>query len=157
MQTIATCLWFDDNAEEAVGFYVSLFEGARVTGTTRYPEGAPGPAGSVLTITFELAGQRFVALNGGPRFTFSPAMSIVARCVDQAEIDRLWDRLSEGGEQQRCGWLVDRFGVSWQIEPSDIDELLSDDDPARAQRVMKAILAMDKLDVQAIRDAARPA
>ena len=153
MQKISPFLWFDDNAEEAVNLYVSLFDDARITSTSRYPEGSPGPAGKVMSISFELAGQEFMALNGGPHFTFSQAISFFVHCEDQDEVDRLWEQLSEGGEQDQCGWLRDRFGLSWQIVPNVLGELLGDKDAERSQRVMQAMLQMTKLDIKALRDA----
>jgi Uncharacterized protein conserved in bacteria len=153
VQKISPFLWFDDNAEEAVNLYVSLFDDARITSTSRYPEGSPGPAGKVMSISFELAGQEFMALNGGPHFTFSQAISFFVHCEDQDEVDRLWEQLSEGGEQDQCGWLRDRFGLSWQIVPNVLGELLGDKDAERSQRVMQAMLQMTKLDIKALRDA----
>jgi predicted 3-demethylubiquinone-9 3-methyltransferase (glyoxalase superfamily) len=145
--TIGTCLWFDRNAEEAVNFYVSLFADSRIVSVTRYGKAGPGPEGSVLTITFELAGREFVALNGGPHFRFNEAISMFVQCGTQAEIDRLWETLLEGGEAQQCGWLKDRFGLSWQILPSSMDRMLRDEDPKRSERVMIAMLQMVKLDI----------
>jgi predicted 3-demethylubiquinone-9 3-methyltransferase (glyoxalase superfamily) len=144
---IGTCLWFDRNAEEAVNFYVSLFADSRIVSVTRYGKTGPGPEGSVLTITFELAGREFVALNGGPHFRFNEAISMFVQCDTQAEIDRLWETLLEGGEAQQCGWLKDRFGLSWQILPSSMDRMLRDPDPKRSERVMTAMLQMVKLDI----------
>lgn len=154
MQKISPYLWFDNQAEEAVDFYVSLFDGARVTGEQRYPEGAPGPAGEIMIMNFELFGQSFIALNGGPEYSFTPAISFLVECEDQAEVDRFWKALTDGGEEQPCGWLVDRFGVSWQIIPRRLVELLSDPDPGRSQRAMQAMLKMSRIDVQALEDAA---
>jgi predicted 3-demethylubiquinone-9 3-methyltransferase (glyoxalase superfamily) len=153
MQKISPFLWFDGNAEEAANLYVSLFDDARITGISRYPEGSPGPAGQVMSVTFELAGQGFIALNGGPEFTFSEAISFFVHCEDQAEVDRLWESLCDGGAPQRCGWLRDRFGLSWQIVPNVLGEMLGDDDPQRAQRVMQAMLKMDKIDIEGLRAA----
>ena len=149
MQKIQPFLWFEEDAEAAVAFYVDVFEGAEITAVTRYQEGWPGPTGEVMTIGFTIAGQGFVALNGGaqPGFTFSPAISFVVHCDDQDEIDHLWGRLTEGGEEQPCGWLTDRFGVTWQIVPRELDEMLADEDPVRADRVMRAMLTMTKLEV----------
>lgn len=150
---IVPCLWFDGRAEEAAVFYVSLFEDARIVELLRYGEAGPGPAGSVLTVEFELRGQRFVALNGGTAFAFSPAISFSVNCETQDEIDRLWHRLLEGGAPQQCGWLTDRFGVSWQIVPRVLPEMLRDADAARSQRVMRTMLGMVKLDIAALRAA----
>lgn len=155
---LETCLWFDDQAETAAGFYVEAFRAAgrdaALTGILRYGEAGPGPPGSVLTRSFTLDGQAFVALNGGPHFAFSPAISLVVRCADQAEVDRFWDILSAGGEAGRCGWLTDRFGVSWQVVPDGLLRLLADPDPARADRAMRAMLAMTRLDLGALERAA---
>lgn len=144
---IAICLWFDNNAEEAVNFYVSLFAGSRIVSLTRYGKAGPGPEGSVLTVSFELAGRDFIALNGGPHFRFNEAISMFVRCDTQAEIDRLWEKLLEGGEAQQCGWLKDRFGLSWQIVPAALERMLRDEDPERSNRVMQALLQMVKLDI----------
>jgi len=154
MQKIATCLWFDGQAEEAVALYSSLFEDSRTVSVLRNSEASPGATGSVLVIDFEIAGRRFQALNGGPEFTFNEAMSLSVDCADQAEVDRLWDALTaDGGQEVACGWLKDRFGVSWQIVPSKLPELLTDPDPAKADRVMKAMMGMTKIDVQGLLDA----
>ena len=150
MQKITPFLWFDHQAEEAANFYVSVFRGSRIPNVARYGDAGPGPKGSVMTIEFELAGQRFVALNGDPQFTFSPAISFVVNCETQEEVDALWEKLSAGGEEQRCGWLEDRYGVSWQIVPTILPRLLTDKDPEKAQRVMKAMLAMDKIDISVL-------
>ena len=150
MQKITPFLWFDHQAEEAANFYVSVFRGSRIPNVARYGDAGPGPKGSVMTIEFELAGQRFVALNGDPQFTFSPAISFVVNCEMQEEVDALWEKLSAGGEEQRCGWLEDRYGVSWQIVPTILPRLLTDKDPEKAQRVMKAMLAMDKIDISVL-------
>ena len=147
MQTITPFLWFDDRAEEAMEFYVSIFRNARTLGVTRYGKKGPGPEGTVMSATFELDGQVFMALNGGPMFTFSPAISFFVNCETQAEVDDLWDKLSEGGEKQQCGWLRDKFGVSWQIVPAILGELLNDADAGKANRVMEAMLQMTKLDI----------
>jgi predicted 3-demethylubiquinone-9 3-methyltransferase (glyoxalase superfamily) len=153
-QRISPNLWFDTEAEEAAQFYVSVFKSSRIVSTARYPEAAPGPTGSVMTVEFELDGQRFVAINGGPQFKFSEAVSLQINCEDQAEVDYYWGRLSEGGEEGPCGWLKDRFGLSWQVTPTGIDEVFSDPDPERANRAMKAMLQMKKLDIAALRAAA---
>lgn len=151
---ITTFLTFDDRAEEAVDFYTSIFPESRVTSTTRYGDAGPGAAGSLMTATFELAGQEFVALNGGPSFTFSQGISLYVDCETQEEVDELWKKLTAGGgEPGPCGWLTDRFGVSWQIVPRALPELLADEDPARAQRVMEAMLGMGKIEIEGLRRA----
>ena len=147
-------LWFDGNAEEAADFYVSVFENSRIVTKTHYPEGSPGPVGGVMTVEFELNGQRFTGINGGPQFTFSEAVSFMINCSDQEEIDRFWEVLSEGGEEGPCGWVKDRFGLSWQVVPEGIDEVFADPDPKRAERAMQAMLKMGKLDIAALRSAA---
>ena len=152
-QKITTCLWFDNNAEEAVILYTSIFKNSKVLEISRYREAGPGPAGSVLTIRFQLDGVEFIALNGGPMFKFSEAISLSVDCQTQAEIDELWEKLSEGGEIQQCGWLKDRYGLSWQIVPAILDELMSDPDPAKSNRVMEAVLKMVKLDIKALQEA----
>ncbi|MGP3917008.1 VOC family protein [Nonomuraea sp. 10N515B] len=154
MQKITTYLWFDNQAEEAAQFYTSLFADSRILEVQRYPEGAPGPAGTAMIVTFELAGQRFIALNGGPQFTFNESVSLYVDCESQDEVDELWAKLTDGGEESQCGWLKDRWGLSWQIIPRRLSELLSDPDPARAQRAMQAMLGMQKIDVQALEKAA---
>ncbi len=153
MQKITTFLTYNDQAEAAVKLYTSLFPRSRVVRTTRYGAGAPGPKGSVMTIAFELEGQSFVALNGGPSFSFSQGISLCVNCETQAELDLLWDGLSAGGKPVQCGWLVDRFGVSWQIVPATIVELVGDPDPAKAKRTMDAMLKMVKLDIAALQRA----
>ena len=150
---ITPCFWFDGTAQEAVDFYVSLFEDSRITSTSYYGEGAPLPAGTLMAIWFELGGRSFMAINGGPEFQLTPAISMSASCDTQEEIDRLWDGLSEGGSTQECGWLTDRFGVSWQIVPTILDELISGD-PARSARVMQALWGMVKLDIATLKQAA---
>ncbi|WP_371493815.1 VOC family protein [Kitasatospora sp. NBC_00374] len=152
-QKITTFLWFDDQAEEAARFYTSLFPDSRIVEVKRYGEAGPGEAGSVMTVAFELAGQRYVALNGGPLFPFTEAISLQVNCGDQAEVDRLWAALTEGGQESDCGWLKDRYGLSWQITPRRLMELLGDPDPVRAERVMRAMLQMRKIDIQALEDA----
>lgn len=146
MQKITPFLWFDDNAEEAVNLYISLFEDSKIESVARYGDAGPGPKGSVMTISFRLAGQDFMALNGGPVFTFSPATSFFVDCATQDEVDFLWEKLSAGGQVQQCGWLTDRFGVTWQIVPSLLGKLTNDPDPVKSQRVMQAMLKMVKLD-----------
>ena len=154
MQTITPCLWFNDNAEAAVAFYLSVFPNSRIVTTTRYTEAGPGPAGSVLTVEFELDGQRFVALNGGPRFKFTEATSFIVNCETQDELDRMWDKLLQGrGRADQCGWLKDKFGLSWQVVPTILPTLLQDKDPEKSRRVMEAILKMVKLDIRALVDA----
>ena len=158
MQKITPFLWFDDQAEEAARFYVSLFEDSKITDVSRYPEGSPGEPGAVMTVSFRLAGQEFTALNGGPQFPFTEAVSFHVRCEDQDEVDRFWSRLTEGGgEESQCGWLKDRFGLSWQIVPDRLGELLADPDPARAQASMQAMLQMSKIDIKVLEDAANAA
>jgi predicted 3-demethylubiquinone-9 3-methyltransferase (glyoxalase superfamily) len=154
MQKISPFLWFDNQAEEAAAFYVSLFEDAEITDVSRYPEGSPYPAGQVMSVSFKLAGQEFMALNGGPQVTFTHAISFFVRCQDQDEVDRFWAQLLEGGEAQQCGWVTDRFGVTWQIIPDRLGELLGDSDPERAQRAMQAMLQMEKIEIKALEDAA---
>lgn len=154
MQKIKPCLWFDDKAREAAEFYVSVFGGdSRVVDISYYTEASPGEAGKVLTVDFVLAGQEYIALNGGPQFTFSEAVSLSLDCADQDEVDTLWAKLTEGGEESMCGWLKDRYGLSWQIVPRVLPELLGGPDPARAERAMKAMLGMRKLDIEALRNA----
>ena len=153
-QKIVPNLWFDTEAEQAAEFYVSLFPNSRIVNVTRYPEGAPGPAGTVMTVEWELDGQRFVGINGGPHFTFSEAVSFAITCKDQDEVDRYWDALVAGGEPSQCGWLKDRFGLSWQVVPEGMEEVLADPDPERAQRAMQAMMGMVKLDLAALRAAA---
>ncbi|MEJ7690583.1 MAG: VOC family protein [Nocardioidaceae bacterium] len=154
MKTIIPCLWFNTEAEDAANFYTSVFEDAKVTGISRYGDAGPGEAGTVLTVGFELRGQEFVALNGGPEFTFSEALSFQVSCESQDEVDRFWNALSEGGEEGPCGWLKDKYGLSWQIIPTVLPELLSDPDPERSQRAMTAMLAMHKIDIAELRRAA---
>ena len=157
IQPISPCLWFDTQAEEAANFYVSIFENSRILRTLRYSEAGQEihgkPAGSVLTVEFELNGQRFVALNGGPEFKFSEAVSFEINCETQQEIDHYWNRLSEGGEEGSCGWLKDKYGLSWQVTPAILNEMLQDDKDEKTQRVMDAILQMKKLDLAAIQKA----
>ncbi len=154
MQKVTPCLWFDGQAEEAAQFYTALFPESRIGKVVRYGEAGPGPPGSVVTVSFELFGQEFTGLNGGPMFTFSEAVSFAIHCETQDEVDRYWDALTEGGEEQPCGWLKDRFGLSWQVVPTMLPELLSDPDPARAQRATEAMLQMKKLDIAALQKAA---
>jgi predicted 3-demethylubiquinone-9 3-methyltransferase (glyoxalase superfamily) len=147
MQSITPFLWFDGNAEEAMNFYVSIFRDSKIESVSRWGEVGPGPKGTVMTATFQLAGQRFMALNGGPQFTFTPAISFFVSLETQQEIDELWEKLSEGGSKERCGWLKDRYGLSWQIVPSVLGKLLGDPDPEKAKRVVAAMLQMTKLDI----------
>jgi predicted 3-demethylubiquinone-9 3-methyltransferase (glyoxalase superfamily) len=147
-------LWFDTEAEEAAAFYTSVFENSRIVNVTRYTEAGPRAAGMVMTVEFELDGQRFIAINGGPEFTFDEAVSFQISCETQDDVDYFWDRLSEGGEEGQCGWLTDRFGLSWQVVPTGTEEILSDSDPERAYRVMQALLSMRKIDIAALRSAA---
>ena len=154
MDKITPCLWFDTEGEDAANFYTSLFKNSRILDISRYGEAGPRPAGSVMTVAFELDGRSFVALNGGPDFPFTEAVSLQVSCESQDEVDELWASLSEGGEEGPCGWLKDRFGLSWQIIPTALNELLSDPDPARAQRAMAAMLEMRKIDIAALKKAA---
>jgi predicted 3-demethylubiquinone-9 3-methyltransferase (glyoxalase superfamily) len=153
MQKITTFLWFDNQAEEAVEHYTSVFGGSRVVDVQRYGKTGPGEEGSVMTITFELAGQRFIALNGGPHDTFNDAISLQVDCESQEEVDELWARLTEGGREVACGWLKDRFGLSWQIVPRKLMELISDPDPVKAAQVTQAMMEMKKIDIQGLVDA----
>jgi predicted 3-demethylubiquinone-9 3-methyltransferase (glyoxalase superfamily) len=157
MQKVTPCLWFDDNAEEAVNFYVSLFKNSKINNIARYGEAgaqASGrPRGSVMIITFALDGQEFMALNGGPHFKFTPAISLMVNCKTQAEIDEYWNKLSEGGATQPCGWLTDKYGVSWQIVPSALGEMMQDREPEKSESVMKAILEMEKIDIETLKRA----
>ena len=154
MQKITPFLWFDGNAEEAMNFYTSIFKNAKVGNVSRYGEAGPGPAGSVLTASFELEGLQFTALNGGPHFKFNEAISFHVACESQQEVDYFWDKLGAGGQVQQCGWLKDKFGVSWQIVPTALPRLLDNPDRARANRVMQAMLQMKKLDIAALEQAA---
>lgn len=154
MPSISPFLWFDDKAEEAAEFYVSVFPNSRILGVSRYSEGAPRPAGTAMSVSFQLDGLELQALNGGPQFQFTEAISFFVKAETQDEIDRLWDRLTDGGEAGRCGWLKDRYGLSWQIVPPVLFELLGDPDPATAGRTMQAMLGMSKLDIAALRAAA---
>ena len=153
MQKIRPFLWFDDKAEEAVRFYTSIFKNSEIGSISRYGEEGPGPKGTVMSATFQLEGQEFMALNGGPQFTFSPAISFFVNCETQEEVDELWEKLSEGGEIEQCGWLKDKYGVSWQIVPSVLGELLQDKDPEKSRRVMNAMLQMGKLDIDGLKRA----
>ena len=153
MQKITTFLWFDDQAEEAANHYVSIFKNSKVVDVSRYPAGSPGTTGKAMTVTFQLHGQDFIALNGGPQFKFTEAISLLVNCESQQEVDELWRKLSAGGEESQCGWLKDKYGLSWQIVPTILGELLADRDPNKAQRVMQAMLGMTKIDSAALRRA----
>jgi len=153
MQKITPFLWFDGQAEEAINFYVSIFKNSKIGRVSRYGEGGPGPSGSVMSATFTIEGQEFMALNGGPVYKFSPAISFFVNCETQSEVDELWDKLSAGGHKDRCGWLRDKFGVSWQIIPSALGRMLNDKDPSKSHRVMMAMLQMDKIDIQGLQRA----
>jgi predicted 3-demethylubiquinone-9 3-methyltransferase (glyoxalase superfamily) len=150
---ITPCLWFDFKAEEAVAHYMAIFKSGRIVSIARYGETGPGPVGAVMTILFEIDGQRFLALNGGPQFVFTPAISLIVDCATQAEVDELWDRLGEGGKPGQCGWLTDKFGVSWQIVPSLIPRIMQSGDAAAIQRVMRAVMPMTKLDIGKLQQA----
>lgn len=157
MQKISSCLWFDNQAEEAVRFYTSIFKTSKIGRTTRYDDAGAEvsgrPKGSVMTITFELNGQEFIALNGGPLFKFTEAVSFVVNCQDQQEVDYYWEKLSQGGQEVHCGWLKDKYGLSWQIVPTVLNELFNDPDPVKSQRVMQAMLNMVKLDIAGLQTA----
>lgn len=155
MQKITPFLWFDGNAEEAAKFYVSIFKNSWILEVTRYGERGPGPKGSVMVVRFALEGLEFCGLNGGPHFTFSPAISFAVGCKTQQEIDRLWEQLSAGGEPGQCGWLKDKFGVSWQIVPAELSDLLDGASPEKTDRIMSAVMEMNKLDLERMRNAAR--
>ena len=153
MQKITPFLWFDGKAEEAANFYTSIFKNSKVISINRYAKGSPAPEGTVMTAQFLLEGQEFVAFNGGPHFTFTPAISFVVNCETQKEVDEFWEKLSAGGEKSQCGWLKDKFGLSWQIVPTELGKMMSDRDPTKSQRVMKALLQMNKLDIAALKRA----
>ena len=153
MQKITPFLWFDDKAEEAMNFYVSIFKNSKIVSVTRYGEAGPGPKGTVMTATFQLDGQEFAALNGGPQFKFTEAISFVVNCETQEEVDYYWNKLSEGGQEIQCGWLKDKFGLSWQVVPTILSKLLSDPDPQKSQRVMHAMLQMKKIDIPGLQKA----
>jgi predicted 3-demethylubiquinone-9 3-methyltransferase (glyoxalase superfamily) len=153
MQKITPFLWFDGKAEEAMNFYVSVFKNSKVGRVTRYGEAGPGPKGTVMSATFQLDGQEFFALNGGPQYTFTPAISFFVNCETQQEVDELWEKLSAGGRKDRCGWLQDKYGLSWQIIPSVLGKMLGDKDAEKANRVMQAMLKMDKLDTKRLQEA----
>lgn len=145
-----TCLWFDNRSEEAARYYVSIFKNSRLGAIHRYTSAGPGEEGSVMLVEFELNGQRFAALNGGPQYTFTPAVSFVVECADQAEVDYYWERLAEGGQEVACGWVTDRYGLSWQVVPTVFFEMISDPDSEKAARVTAAMLSMTKFDVAAL-------
>jgi len=153
MARVTPFLWFDDKAEEAANFYISIFPNSRVTALHRYSEAGPKPAGTVMTVEFELDGQPFVALNGGPQYQFSPAVSFAVKCKDQGELDSFWDKLTEGGQEIQCGWLTDRYGITWQIVPANIAEILGGQHPKKAAAAAKAMFAMKKLDIAALKKA----
>jgi predicted 3-demethylubiquinone-9 3-methyltransferase (glyoxalase superfamily) len=153
MQRITPCLWFDRQAEEAARFYISIFKNSKIGEITHYGEGAPRPKGSVLTVRFQLDGQEFLALNGGPVFKFTEAISLIVNCETQEEVDRMWEKLSEGGEKVECGWLKDKYGLSWQVVPTVLAKMLTDPDPARADRVLQAVMQMKKLDIKKLEEA----
>lgn len=152
MQKITPFLWFNTNAEEAINFYAAVFKDFKTGSVSRYGEGGPGPKGTVMTATFQLFGQDFIALNGGPQFTFNESISFVINCENQDEIDYYWEKLSEGGTKSRCGWLKDQFGLSWQIVPIELPEVFQGD-PAKSQNAMKAMMKMDKLDINILKQA----
>jgi predicted 3-demethylubiquinone-9 3-methyltransferase (glyoxalase superfamily) len=153
MQKITPFLWFDGKAEEAMNFYVSIFKNSKVLSVSRYGDAGPGPKGSVMTAAFELDGQKFVALNGGPQYAFSHAISFVVNCETQEEVDHYWEKLTDGGKEVQCGWLTDKYGLSWQITPTILITMLQDKDPAKAQRVMKAMMKMIKIDIKELQRA----
>jgi predicted 3-demethylubiquinone-9 3-methyltransferase (glyoxalase superfamily) len=154
MQKITPFLWYDGNAEEAANFYISIFKNSKMGKISRYGDAGPGPKGSVMSVTFQIEGQEYFALNGGPHFKFTPAISFFVNCETQQEVDDLWEKLSAGGRTDRCGWLQDKFGVSWQIIPSVLGQLLGDKDPQRANRAMQAMLQMTKIDIEKLQQAA---
>jgi len=153
MQKITTFLWFDNQAEEAASFYVSIFKNSKIAGISHYGDEAPRPKGSVLVVNFQLDGQNFLALNGGPTFKFTEAISLVVNCETQQEVDEMWEKLSAGGEKSHCGWLKDKYGLSWQVVPTVLSQMLEGKDAERANRVMKEIMKMDKLDIKRLQDA----
>ena len=153
MQKITPFLWFNDQAEDAMYFYVSIFKNSRAGKITRWGEAGPGPKGAIMSVTFQLDGQEFFALNGGPTFTFTPAISLFVNCATQEEVDELWEKLSAGGEKSRCGWLKDKYGLSWQIIPTALGELMNDPDPEKSKRVMQAMMQMNKIDIAGLKRA----
>ncbi len=155
MQKITPFLWFDGKAEEAANFYVSIFKNSKILNVSRYGEAGPGPKGTVMVVSFQIEGQNFMTLNGGPHYTISPAISFFVDCETQAEVDELWEKLTAGGSEVQCGWLTDKFGVSWQIIPRTLMELMQDKDPVKSQRVFKAMMGMIKIDIEALKRAYR--
>ncbi|OLC93521.1 MAG: hypothetical protein DMG35_19115 [Acidobacteria bacterium] len=153
MQKITPFLWFNGQAEEAANFYTSIFKNSKIVSVTRYGEGGPGPKGTVMSVTFQLEGQQFMALNAGPQFSFTPAISFYVNCQTQEEVDDWWEKLSAGGKKERCGWLKDKFGLSWQIIPAALGELLGNKDPEKSKRAMQAMLQMDKIDIAKLQQA----
>ena len=153
MQKITPFLWFDNQAEEAVNFYVSIFKNSKVGEISRYGDAGPGPKGSVMVVTFQLNGQEFMALNGGPQYKFTEAISFFVNCETQDEVDELWEKLSVGGQEIQCGWLKDKYGLCWQIIPTILTQMLSDKDPQKSQRVMKAMMQMIKIDIKGLQKA----
>ena len=153
MQKITPFLWFDHQAEEAANFYISVFKNSKILSVSRYGEGAPRPAGTAMIVNFQIDGQEFMALNGGPEFKFTEAVSLFVNCETQEEVDNYWEKLSAGGEKGQCGWLKDRYGLSWQIVPTALGELMSDPDPEKSRRVMEAMLKMSKIDINALKRA----
>jgi predicted 3-demethylubiquinone-9 3-methyltransferase (glyoxalase superfamily) len=153
MQKITPFLWFDGNAEEAMNLYVSVFKNSKIVNVRRYGDAGPGPKGTVMTGTFQIEGQEFFALNGGPKYKFTPAISLFVSCETQQEVDELWEKLSAGGHKDQCGWLQDKFGLSWQIIPTALGKMLGDKDPAKANRVMQAMLQMNKIDIKKLKHA----
>ena len=154
MQKITTFLWFDNNAEEAMKFYTSIFKNSKIMNVSRYGEAGPGPKGTVMVGSFQIEGQEFMALNGGPQFKFTEAISFVVNCTTQKEVDEFWEKLSAGGQKSRCGWLKDKFGLSWQIVPTILSKLMADKNPKKSKKVMEAMLKMDKLDIKTLKKAA---
>lgn len=154
-QKVRTFLWYDNSAEEAANFYCTLFPDSKILSVARYPEGGPAPAGTVMTVEFQLAGVQFIALNGGPHFKFNEAISLTVDCEDQAEVDNLWDKLTAEGQPSQCGWLKDKYGLSWQIVPRALVELLSSSDAAKAGRVVQSMMTMSKIDIAALQAAAQ--
>lgn len=152
-QKITPFLWFDNQAEEAMNFYTSIFKNSKINTVARYGEAGPGPKGSVMTASFQINGQEFVALNGGPQYKFTEAISFVVNCESQQEVDEFWEKLSEGGEKSRCGWLKDKYGLSWQVVPTVLPQLLQSKDPEKSKRVMQAMMQMDKIDIAALEQA----
>jgi predicted 3-demethylubiquinone-9 3-methyltransferase (glyoxalase superfamily) len=153
MPTITPFLWFDTQAEEAARFYIAIFKNSKITTVSRYGDAGPGPKGSVMTVEFELDGQKFIALNGGPHFKFTEAISFSVECNTQQEVDEFWEKLSRGGEEGPCGWLKDKFGLSWQVNPTILGKMLHDPDPQKAKRVMEAMLKMKKIDIDGLKQA----